>query len=261
MSDNVDRSQCSPVDASSLDITARKQGRGEIMLDMQNYLDEYLNVLRAIDPVSVEGMAEVVFQAWREGRTVFCCGNGGSASSASHFATDLTKLTAPARGRRIKAMALTESASTISAVGNDIAYQEIFVEQLRAFLEPGDVVIGFSTSGSSPNVLRAIEYASQEGAITLGVTGSGGNQLGSIAYQTLYVSSTSVQHVEDATMVVGHLVCLRVKDLIAAATAPMTEAVTGNERSVLLRTFGTPEAPVETAERETVPVRAARQGN
>lgn len=231
------------------------------MLDITNYLDEYLGVLRGIDERTVETLSDAIFQAWRNGRTVFCCGNGGSASSASHFVTDLVKLTAPAQGRRVRAMALTESASTISAVGNDIAYQEIFVEQLRAFLEPGDVVIGFSTSGASPNVLRALEYANEVGATTLGVTGRTGEKLGALATQTLFIDSTSVQHIEDATMVVGHLMVLRVRDLVARETQAASEGVGDSERAALLRSVKkTPVVAEPDAASAPVRVRSSAQG-
>jgi D-sedoheptulose 7-phosphate isomerase len=164
-------------------------------------------------------MARIILGAWRSNRTVFCCGNGGSASSASHFIMDLTKLTAPVAGPRLRALALTENLAAISAISNDIAYQEIFVEQLRPFLAANDVVLGFSTSGASPNVIRAIQHANAVGAITLGITGDRGGQLEALAQHTMVVSSTSVQHVEDATMVVAHLLCLRVKELIAQDVA------------------------------------------
>jgi D-sedoheptulose 7-phosphate isomerase len=184
------------------------------MFNLQEYVSEYVRVLRRLDGSSVERMAEAIVGAWLSGRTVFICGNGGSASSASHVATDLTKLTAPARGPRLRAMALNESASTISAVGNDISYDQIFAEQLRTFCQANDVVIGFSTSGASPNVLRAIEYANSVGATTLGVTGRTGAPLQRVARHCVVVDSTSVQHTEDATMVVGHVLCLRVKEAL-----------------------------------------------
>jgi D-sedoheptulose 7-phosphate isomerase len=201
------------------------------MFDTRRYLEDYLEVLRRLDDAGVERIAGLLFDAWRAGRTVFCCGNGGSAASAMHFTMDLTKLTAPARGRRLRAMALTESVSAMTAIGNDIAYEEVFAEQLRAFLSPGDVVLGFSTSGSSPNVLRAIEFANEAGATTVGVTGRTGTTLGTLAHHTVYVDSTSVQHVEDATMVVVHLLCLRVKELIAHASEA---GVTAAERDAVL---------------------------
>ncbi len=185
------------------------------MFNVARYLDQYIGVLEKLDETAVERMAHVLLDAWKANRTVFCCGNGGSAASASHFMMDLTKLTAPPVGRRLRAMAVNENTAAISAISNDIAYEEIFVEQLRPFLEPNDVLIGLSTSGSSPNVIRAIQYANAMGAVTLGVTGRSGLKLGALARQTLVVDSTSVQQIEDATMVAGHLLCLRVKELIA----------------------------------------------
>jgi D-sedoheptulose 7-phosphate isomerase len=179
-----------------------------------------MGVLRHLDEASVERMARIILDGWRSNRTVFCCGNGGSASSASHFIMDLTKLTATAYGPRLRAMALTENIAAVTAISNDLAYEEIFVEQMRPFIAANDV-IGFSTSGSSPNVIRAIQHANAVGAITLGVTGSRGVKLEALARHTLIVNSTSVQHVEDATMVVAHLLVLRVKELIAQDVAEM----------------------------------------
>jgi D-sedoheptulose 7-phosphate isomerase len=178
------------------------------------YVEDYVGVLRKLDEAAVERLAQILLGAWRANRTVYCCGNGGSAASASHFILDLTKLTAHPQGPRLRAVALTESMAAISAISNDAAYDEIFCEQLRPFLAPGDVVFGFSTSGSSPNVLRAIHYANSMGAITIGVTGRHGRKLESLARHALVVQSSSVQQIEDATMAVAHILCLRVKELI-----------------------------------------------
>jgi D-sedoheptulose 7-phosphate isomerase len=184
------------------------------MFEVNHYLDEYVRVVRRLDQTAVERLARVLLAAWRAHRTVFCCGNGGSASSACHFATDLTKLTVPDGGRRLRVMSLVDNVSAMTAIANDIAYQEVFVEQMRTFLAPGDVVVAFSTSGSSANVLRAVEYANAAGAITLGITGLTGRKLEAVARYTLIVRSDSVQQIEDATMTVGHLLCLRMKELI-----------------------------------------------
>lgn len=199
------------------------------MVDQQQYLTDYVRVLTHLEFASIERSVEVIVGAWLAQRTVFLCGNGGSAASACHLAADLTKLTAPRAGPRLRAMALTESMSAISAIANDLAYQEIFAEQLRAFGQTGDVVIGLSTSGSSPNVLRAVEYANSIGAFTIGVTGRGGRKLRELARHTIVVDSTSVQHVEDATMVVGHIVCLRVKGMLQHLSAQtLHRAVSGS---------------------------------
>jgi D-sedoheptulose 7-phosphate isomerase len=185
------------------------------MVSVGHYLDDYVSVLRRLDEATVESAAHVLLGAWRTNRAVYCCGNGGSAATACHVAADLTKLTQPPGGRRLRAVSLTESMSAISAIANDIAYEEIFAEQLRAQLAPGDVLLAFSTSGSSPNVIRAVEYANSAGGVTIGVTGRRGFELQLQSQLCLVVQSTSVQQVEDATMVVGHLLCLRTKELIA----------------------------------------------
>lgn len=205
------------------------------MFKVERYIEDYAALLSQLDPRAIETLSLVLFDAWRRNRTVFCCGNGGSAANACHFVADLTKLTAPVRGRRLRAMALTESLAAISAIGNDISYDEIFVEQLRAFISPGDVVVGFSTSGSSPNVLRAVEYANDVCATTVGVTGLQGARLAGLARHTLMLPSTSVQHVEDATMVVGHLLCLRTKELIGQESLK----VTFKEKVAILPSSGT----------------------
>lgn len=202
------------------------------MFNVHAYLSQYEQVLRRLDHAAVERLVGVVFDAWRSRRTVFVCGNGGSAASACHIAADLTKLTAPARGPRLRAVAITESVSAISAIANDLAYEEIFAEQLRAFSEGGDVVIGLSTSGSSPNVLRAVEYANSIGAVTVGITGRAGRALQQIVQHAVIVDSTSVQHIEDATMVAGHMVCLGVAEAIRAMhTRTLLRPVTAELRA------------------------------
>ena len=185
------------------------------MFSVERYLSDYVRVLSHIDPTAVERLSQLLLNAWRNNRTVFCCGNGGSAANACHVAADLAKLTAPARGRRLRVVALTESIASITAIANDISYDDIFVEQLRTFAAPNDVLLAFSTSGRSPNVLRAVEYANAIAAVTVAVTGQEGVALRGLAQHTVSLHSTSVQHVEDATMVLGHLLCLRTRELIA----------------------------------------------
>lgn len=202
------------------------------MFNLQDYLSDYLRVLRHLDETSIEHAAEMIVGAWTANRTVFLCGNGGSASSAGHLAADLTKLTAPPGGRRLRAVALTDSLSAISAIANDLAYDEVFAEQLRAFAQSGDVVIGLSTSGASPNVLKSIEYANSIGAVTIGITGKGGGSLKDRAQHAIVIESTSVQHVEDATMAAGHMLCLRVRDALAELHQPVRPTHLGQTASL-----------------------------
>ena len=177
------------------------------------YLKQVASLFEGLD-AQTDRFVDALFKGFEEGRTIFLCGNGGSAANAAHIAADLMKLTAPPGGPRLRVLALGESLPGLTAAANDFAYEEAYAEQLKAFLEPGDVVIGLSTSGSSPNVLRTLEYAAAAGATTVGITSTDGAALRARVEHAVLVPSRSVQHVEDATMVVGHLLCLRVRDLI-----------------------------------------------
>jgi D-sedoheptulose 7-phosphate isomerase len=195
------------------------------------YVEELVSALVGLDTALLERLSWLLAEAYTNGNTVFVCGNGGSASTASHLATDLTKLTTPPSSpRRLKCMALTESASTITAIGNDFCYEDIFVEQLRTWLVPGDIVIGISTSGSSPNVLRAIDFANEHGAFTVGITGSRGSELRRRAREALVVGSDNVQRVEDLSMIAAHLVVLLTKDSCQEATGAQGIVAVGPHR-------------------------------
>lgn len=185
------------------------------------YLQDLTSILQTIDHAELERIAQVLC-ATRAGRnTIFCCGNGGSAATAMHFATDLTKLTARPGQPRLRVMSLNDSVPTQTAVANDIDYREVFAEQLAGFMSPGDIVIGFSTSGRSPNVLRAMEYANENGAVSIGITGAAQSALRSVARYVVSISDTNVQRVEDASLVVSHLLCMLTLDLLDDA-APLS---------------------------------------
>jgi D-sedoheptulose 7-phosphate isomerase len=193
----------------------------------EQYINELVVALLGLDTRVLERASWWLTEAYLDGQTVFVCGNGGSASTASHLATDLTKLTTPPGAqRRLKCMALTDSAATVTAIGNDLSYEDIFVEQLRSWMTSGDVVIGISTSGASKNVLRAIEYANLNGALTVGITGGQGTELRRLARETLVISSSSVQRIEDLSVVAAHLLVLLTRDnCFAALASGASEAV------------------------------------
>src|ERR1017187_8054718 len=137
------------------------------MIFPQLYKDELLHAIQSIDLEKVGRAIELLAQARAEGRRIFVCGNGGSASTASHFATDLVKGASYGRASRFPILALPASLPTITAYSNDVGYECVFVEQLKNFAEPGDVVIAISSSGNSPNVLRAVEYGNSIGCRTI----------------------------------------------------------------------------------------------
>src|SRR5947208_1035858 len=127
-----------------------------------NFLNLYKNELQqavaSLDVDQIRRAIEILADAREHNRRIFVCGNGGSASTASHFATDMVKGASYGRSARFRILALTDSLPTITAYSNDVSYDCVFVEQLKNFAEPGDVLIAISSSGNSPNVLRAVEY-------------------------------------------------------------------------------------------------------
>src|SRR5215831_11749158 len=130
------------------------------------YKTDLLNAIEAIDTGKVSEAIDVLKQARDQNRHIFVCGNGGSASTASHFACDMVKGASFGRQSRFRIMALTDSLPTLTAYSNDVSYECVFVEQLKNFAEAGDVLIAISGSGNSPNVLRAVEYANSVGCFT-----------------------------------------------------------------------------------------------
>ena len=156
----------------------------------------------------------VLMDAWRERRQIFLLGNGGSAATASHMANDLNKLTIVPGQPRFKAIALTDNVPLMTAWGNDTAYENIFVEQLLNFLEPGDVVIGISTSGNSPNVLKALQVAREHGAVTVGFTGRDGGRLRHLVDHCIFIPSDHIGRQEDAHLILDHVIATTLHRLI-----------------------------------------------
>ena len=167
------------------------------------------DLLRAIDAIDLERVGEAIDLLARtrdEGRRIFTCGNGGSASTASHFATDMLKGASFGYEKRFRIMALTDSLATLTAYSNDVSYECVFVEQLKNFAEPGDVLIAVSGSGNSPNVLRAVEYANSIGCHTIGLSGRDGGALGKLVSLSLHVGHPHMGRIEDAHLVMLHMI-------------------------------------------------------
>lgn len=178
-----------------------------------SYAEEYrqalLATLAAIDTAKVEQAIEWFRLAREQDRQIFVFGNGGSAATASHFVTDMVKGASYGRPRRFRIMALTDSLSTITAYANDVSYEAVFVEPLKNLARPGDLAMGISGSGNSPNVLRAVEYANSVGCRTIGLTGRDGGRLASLAQLTLHVPEPHMGRIEDAHLVVCHMIAYR----------------------------------------------------
>lgn len=179
-----------------------------------NYLQQVSATLRRLPMEQVVAAIEILHRARMEGRQVFVCGNGGSAATASHMACDLAK-GAIAEGKpRFRAIALTDNMPLFSAWANDSSYEDVFAQQLSNYLQPGDVVVGISGSGRSPNVLNALRLAKDRGAVTIGITGFEGGCLPEIVNLCLIVPSQSMEQIEDIHLLLSHLitVCLRSVD-------------------------------------------------
>lgn len=169
------------------------------------YLESLQRTLGGISVDKVNEAIEWMRQVREEGRTIFTCGNGGSASTASHFVCDVLKGASFNRPKRFKIMALTDSLPTLTAYSNDVGYDCVFVEQLRNFGQPGDLLLSISGSGNSPNVLRAVEYANQSGLKTIGLTGRDGGQLGRLSQLEINIADPHMGRIEDGHMIVCHM--------------------------------------------------------
>jgi D-sedoheptulose 7-phosphate isomerase len=174
----------------------------------QRYVDDLRNVLGGLDSAAV-GRAIACLRAARDAsRTIFTCGNGGSASIASQMVVDLVKGGSyQKKTRPFRVLALPDSIATVTAYANDVSYEAVFVEQLRSWAQAGDVLIAISGSGNSPNVLRAVEYANSLGCPTIGLTTSQGGQLKDLVRLPLLVPSAHMGRLEDSFFAITHVLC------------------------------------------------------
>ncbi len=188
------------------------------MASKNKIIEDYLKGLRScLDEISkqdIEGIVDIIFTAYKKGKRVFIIGNGGSATTASHFARDLQIGTAVEGKPRVKAFSLTDNVALITALANDIDYSSIFKEQLVGQIDEGDVVIGISASGNSLNVLRAIEFARSQGAVTIGLIGFGGGKLKEFTHKFIVLSSKDYGQVEDVHLALDHIISYLVKERI-----------------------------------------------
>jgi D-sedoheptulose 7-phosphate isomerase len=180
------------------------------------YLEETERYVRSVDRHAVRAVVDRLFASWRERKTTFIIGNGGSAATASHMMNDLLKCTLVPGQERFRAIALTDNVPTMTAFANDQSYEDIFVEPLMALLSPADVVIALSGSGNSPNVLRAIAYAKEAGAFTIGLCGESGGKLGALADLSVRIPAAKSGQQEDGHLILNHTIALALHERIAA---------------------------------------------
>ena len=176
------------------------------------YLAELSATMAQLPLVEIDRLIELLEAARREGRQVFLLGNGGSAATASHFCCDLAKNTIAPGLPNYRAISLTDNTPLMTAWANDTAYDNLFCGQLQCWLRPGDLVIGISGSGNSPNVLRAMEMARREGATTVGLIGFAGGKLKDLVDLAIVIPSRCMEQIEDLHLVIEHLVVTALRE-------------------------------------------------
>lgn len=177
-----------------------------IKTEIEDYLEKLKDTINCLDLKEVEDFFQVLIDCYERENQVFIFGNGGSAATASHFAADLNKGVSHGLKKRFKIICLNDNIPTMLAYANDLSYNDIFVEQLKNFLNKDDVVIGISGSGNSKNILKAIEYANKAGAITIGITGFDGGRLKKIAKHSVNANVLDMQISEDIHLILSHII-------------------------------------------------------
>lgn len=181
-------------------------------LEVGPYIDRLHKEIDRVDHAEIRQMADLIFDAWHNEKFVFIFGNGGSGTTASHFAEDLGKSSLHEKDlkdeskKRLKVLSLTDNLGWIMAVGNDVGYDQIFVQQLMNYGSKGDLVLAISGSGNSPNVLAAVDWANRHGLKTFGLTGFAGGKLRSMAQAGLHVPLDDMGMVESIHLCVFHWV-------------------------------------------------------
>lgn len=175
------------------------------------YSDKYFkyiySLFKTIDENELNMFLETILNAQQRKATIFILGNGGSATTATHYVNDLCKYASTGKKKTIKALSLTDNISWFSALANDVGYENVFVGQLENFLKKGDLVIGISASGNSQNIVKAFKYSNKIGANTLALVGFDGGKMKKIAQGSVYIRSNKGEYgpVEDIHMILGHL--------------------------------------------------------
>ena len=163
-------------------------------------------MMQSISLTQLEAVLRLLEEAYRHGHRIFVMGNGGSAATSSHFALDLAKNTIIAGAPRLKSISLTDHVPLITAWSNDTAYEYVFAEQLASMIEPGDVAIGISTSGNSPNVINALQLAKQLGGMTIGLLGAEGGKIKDMVDVYVLAPGRNIEQEEDAHMILAHII-------------------------------------------------------
>jgi D-sedoheptulose 7-phosphate isomerase len=170
------------------------------------YLDQLNKTIAELNISDIQNAVDLIEHAWKGGKQIIVMGNGGSALTALHYINDWNKSIFLSSGIQFRGRTLVDNIGLIMSYANDISFEDVFKEQLKNILAPGDLVIGISGSGNSENVIRAIEYANENSAITLGITGFDGGRLLKYAAHNIHIEKNDMQLSEDIHFIFGHIV-------------------------------------------------------
>ena len=173
---------------------------------VSSYFDQLSDVIDDLDLSTFDDAISLIMQSWLQGKKIFAFGNGGSALTASHHIHEWNKMAYLSTGKPFRGHCLSDSIGLITAYSNDMSYADVYSEQLKNMLDPGDLVIALSGSGNSENVVRAIEFANEAEAITLAVCGFDGGRLKAVAQHSVWVPVDDMQICEDVHFIFGHMV-------------------------------------------------------
>lgn len=172
--------------------------------EIEQYIQSEQEILRQLSRTEINNVMNVLEEARRNGRRIFICGNGGSAATASHFCCDFNKGVSLEQKQKYDFECLNDNVPTMMAIANDIGYDDVFVVPLKNKMKRGDVVIGISGSGNSENVARAMEYANENGGISIGLVGYDGGKIKKLAQHSVHVPIDNMQVIEDVHMILDH---------------------------------------------------------
>ena len=203
------------------------------------YLEEVQSIAKNICWIDIDSIIQILYTVWRRGCQVFLAGNGGSASTATHFACDLAKFASADGNKRFRAIALNENTSLVSALTNDLGWENVYVEQLKNLMNKGDVLVVISVHGGSgaekagpwsQNLLKAAKFMKDNGGRVVGLIGFDGGKLREIADASIVVPIDSTPHVEGFHVILTHLMCARLRELISEReSVDLDEGVTASK--------------------------------
>jgi D-sedoheptulose 7-phosphate isomerase len=173
---------------------------------IKNYFEAHSMLASKLNIAMFQAGVDLIKQKFEGGKKIITCGNGGSASTASHYITDWNKMVNLATGKKFRGISLCDNIGLITAYGNDISYDEVFAGQLKAIMDEGDLLVAISGSGNSPNVVKAVEYANSIGGDTLAVVGYDGGRVKELSQSAVWVESFDMQLCEDVHLMFGHMV-------------------------------------------------------